>query len=246
MVDASAQPVACNFRSFESMDYESRDLTDSILLTNVGEQDEDGFYATLHPEKAIYLHCRNLDIDIRNIHLVIEGYREGAPIPYYTVTPVISDAGNQNSYTCPQKLIYTHADTTAYIPMNPSGNCSYVRLEIKGSIDRFAVRALTCNTPRPFDFSVLRFALVLLALCIGYALRPRSPLYRTTMEEFGLRHRLITLGTAGGFCLLLFAVIASRGGFLSLMAPWQAQYQHLADAFLNGQLHLFRETPPDS
>ena len=104
MVDASAQPVACNFRSFESMDYESRDLTDSILLTNVGEQDEDGFYATLHPEKAIYLHCRNLDIDIRNIdirniHLVIEGYREGAPIPYYTVTPVISDAGNQNSYT---------------------------------------------------------------------------------------------------------------------------------------------------
>lgn len=236
-----------NFRSFESMDYTPTDMTDRITFSNIEseEPDEEGYYHTLHPNRAIFVYFGELDLPLDNLHLVIEAEYEGAPVSSLQITPTLSDEGNEIPYTVAPKTVYTRIDGTSYIYFNLSGNCRSLRLTVDGTVERIAVREAVFNANVPLGFSFYRFALVLLVLLFAYALRPTSQLYRIPLAPFDRPRFCVTAATAVLVCGVLFSVALTSNYFLTLMAPWQAQYQQLADAFLNGHLHLFRETPPD-
>lgn len=236
-----------NFRSFETMDYTPTDLTERITLSNVEseEPDADGFYTALHREKTVFLFFGELDLPLNDLHLVLEAECDGKPVTYLQITPLLSDEGNAIPYAVTAKTVYPSVASSSYIYFNLSGNCRSLRLSVDGTVERLAVRAAVFNAPVPLTFSFYRFALVLLVLLFAYAVRPTSRLYRVTLAPFDRPRRAAAYVTVLLVCVLLFAVTASGDFFLSLMAPWQAQYQQLADAFLNGHLHLFRETPPD-
>ena len=236
-----------NFRSFESMDYTPTDLTDRITLSNIEseEPDEEGFYHTLHKNKAVYIFFGEFDLPLDNLHLVLEAECDGAPVSTLEITPYLSDEGNEIPYTTAPKTVYTALDETSYIYFNLSGNCRSLRLTVDGTVERLAVREAVFNANVPISFSFYRFALVLFVLLFAYAVRPKSQLYNTMLAPFDRPRFCVTAATVVLMCGVLFAVAMTSDYFLTLMAPWQAQYRQLADAFLNGHLHLFRETPPD-
>lgn len=241
------EAVICNFRAWESMAYVPTDLTEEAVLTNaVPDANKDGFYKMLHPEKSLFITCKELDgLPIRNVYIELEAYYEGIPVQRFTVTPTFADGGNALSYPTVSKDIMQTHPTDRYIPLNPSGPCTYLRVEISNTaMDEVRLVALRVDEPRPFFFSPVRFAAVLAVLILAYLLRPKSPLYRATLAPFTPAKKTLTLLCGGTLALICLLIMSHRSGFLQLMAAHQAQYQELADAFLNGHLHLFRETPP--
>lgn len=236
-----------NFRAFETMDYTPTDMTDRLIFSNVEseEPDGEGFYTTVHKSKTVYIFFGELDVRLDSLQLVLEAECDGATVSSLQITPLVSDEGSSVPYSVPSKTVYTALPSTSYIYFNLSGNCRSLRLSVDGELERLAVRAAVVNSPTPLYFSLTRFASLFLIFALAYAIRPTSRLYRITLAPFDRPRRAVTYAAILLVCVLLFAIAASGNFFLSLMAPWQAQYQQLADAFLNGHLHLFRETPPD-
>lgn len=241
-----AEVFVFNFRAFESREYQAVDLTDRISATNVEDDlDEDGFYVMLAVGKTLFLYVHDLNMPVCNIYIELEAYCEEKAIGSFTVIPHVTDDGNALGFVCPSKAVLTSVETTHYIPMNLSGNCGELRLEIPLEADRVAVHRIAVNQPRPLAVSVLRLLAVFVLLSFAYLLRRKSPLWRLTLAPFDLTRFLLTAATALGFVFVCTFLVLGRPGFGTLLASHQAQYQELADAFLNGHLHLFQHTPPD-
>lgn len=241
-----SESVICNLRAWETVSYTPVELTDTLVVTNVtGQPDEDGYYTMVHPSRTLFLYAHDLDAEIHNIYVEVDARLYGNTLASLSVTPSATDAGNENYLTCPGKLVHTGDTLSCYIPMNLSGSSSSLRLAVDGEFDTAQVRRVAINCPRPFQLSAQRFLWVFFLLLAAYALRPRSRLWATALGVPDARRIAGTALVAAGLLGLCCYLVIGRPGFGGLIASHQAQYQQLADAFLNGHLHLFRETPPD-
>ena len=139
------------------------------------------------------------------------------------------------------RSLYLHADAGATIRLwlqEPAGSL-------------IAIRAARANVRVPFRFDWLRVAVMASIMLIIAALRPRSALWRITLDPASARQRL-----AFAVPLLLMVALAAAGiiGQLRTAAPLAFhvpgeytydfdQYGHMADALLHGRTWLDLPVP---
>lgn len=133
----------------------------------------------------------------------------------------------------------------------------------------YTVQAVLANVPRPMDFSLLRLAVVYLALLALWGLRPGAAAWHEAYLTHRAKYRPAVLVLGCMLCLLAAAApfadarnsgVAtsfynvenwdgeSRITFTQHISDWQndsaAQYGALAHSLLNGRLDLQRDPPP--
>ena len=132
----------------------------------------------------------------------------------------------------------------------------------------YTVQAVLANVPRPMDFSLLRLAVVYLALLVLWGLRPGAAAWHEAYLTHRAKYRPAVLVLGCMLCLLAAAApftdarnsgVAtsfynvenwdgeSRITFTQHISDWQndsaAQYGALAHSLLNGRLDLQRDPP---
>lgn len=132
----------------------------------------------------------------------------------------------------------------------------------------YTVQAVLANVPRPMDFSLLRLAVVYLALLALWGLRPGAAAWHEAYQTHRAKYRPAVLVLGCMLCLLAAAApfadarnsgVAtsfynvenwdgeSRITFTQHISDWQndsaAQYGALAHSLLNGRLDLQRDPP---
>ena len=168
---------------------------------------------------------------------------EGEEIPYTVKIEATDKANELYISSIPTRKIYSGA--SQYIPMQLRGESDKLKITItpESSVRaRMQVSSIAINAPRPYDFNFDRFAVILAVAALICILLPGSSAYKVGLRDsFG--QTLMTLAIAGVEILLIFLIISSSSHYLELIAKHQAQYQQLAESFLNGKLYLEEEVP---
>lgn len=140
--------------------------------------------------------------------------------------------------------------------------------EYRSYVLNYTVQAVLANVPRPMDFSLLRLAVVYLALLALWGLRPGAAAWHEAYLTHRAKYRPAVLVLGCMLCLLAAAApfadarnsgVAtsfynvenwdgeSRITFTQHISDWQndsaAQYGALAHSLLNGRLDLQRDPP---
>ncbi len=182
-----------------------------------------------------------------------------------------ADSANVSELTGGHWWYAPDAPRSRWLTLDFSGSISSLSLECYNfSQDEWAnflwtLQGITANTPRPLDFSFVRFAVLFALLCAGWALRPSGRLWQVRYFDVQKRLRPCVAGL-----LLLFSLIACVCPFaiprfsgiatqqynamywdgstaLHFASPDGAlgdQPGMLAHALLNGQLDLMVEPSP--
>lgn len=129
--------------------------------------------------------------------------------------------------------------------MQLRGKTDKIRITITpdGSVEAdMTVRSIAVNTPKPFTFDLGRVIFLFAVAFLMLLIAPGSPAHKMQLDDSGWQFG-ITVAVAGLEILMIFIIISSSAHYLELLAKHQAQYQELAQSFLNGHLYLEEEVP---
>ena len=239
----SAEVFAFNSRAIQSHEYNSLDLN-RFGKISASSSSADGKYH-INKGKVAVFESENILIDFQNLYLDITMVNaQGEEIPY-TVKVEATDKANELYITSmPSRRVYPDSPSQ-YIPMQLRGKTDKVKLTFtpEGSVEAdMTVKSIAVNTPKPFNFDIGRVVLLFaVALLLSLAL-PGSPAHKAKLNDSPWQ----TATTAAVVCveiLMIFLIISSSKHYLELLAKHQAQYQQLAQSFLNGHLYLEEEVP---
>ncbi|KAA8827337.1 hypothetical protein [Bifidobacterium tissieri] len=144
---------------------------------------------------------------------------------------------------------YTASPITQYA-MLPGYATDSTRVYFKGEIGKKVVfESVEFNRTIPFTISITRVGIMLLVGAFAIYFRPRSLLYQKIFDWSDIR-QMISICAMGilvciGFVALCTFTHTEDARFNPVFNHWidPYQYQHLADAFLNG--HLYLDLPVD-
>ncbi|WP_158214214.1 hypothetical protein, partial [Bifidobacterium vansinderenii] len=146
-------------------------------------------------------------------------------------------------------LSYTAKPITQYA-MLPSSDADSVRIYFRGKVDqKVAFSGIELNSTIPFTISIARIGIMLLIGAFIIYFRPGSSLYRENYDLGDIRQKISLASLTGLSCVVFVALCTfthTEGPHFNMtfnhwVDPYQ--YQHLADAFLNG--HLYLDLPVD-
>lgn len=239
----SSEIFIFNSRAIQSHEYETLELL-SKGQVSASEKTGNNSY---HIEKGTTAKFEVTDFstEIKNIFIDITlTDKKGEEIPY-TVKIEATDKANELYITSmPTRKIF--GDTSLeYIPMQLRGESDKLRITITpdSSVEAdMQVRHISVNTPRPFEFNLVRVLLVFAIAFLLYLISPASPAYKKNLKiskwPFSTTALIIILEI-----LVIFLIISSSSHYLELLAKHQAQYQQLSESFLDGKLYLNEEVP---
>lgn len=238
----SSEALVFNSRAIQSYEYEKIDLLPSGEIEASKELGDD-FYL-IDKNKTAVFEVEGIDAEIKNIFLDIKLFdAEGEEIPY-TVKLEATDMANELYISSiPKRVIYS--GSSQYIPMQLRGESDKLKITITPESSVKAdmyVSEISINTPKPFDFNLDRMTLIFAVALLVYLLLPGSSAYEVKLKD-SPGQMVTTLAIAGLEILLIFLIISSSSHYLELIAKHQAQYQQLAQSFLNGKLYLEEEVP---
>lgn len=243
----------CNFRHFESMDYEASVLEPTSLSGL--ERTKDGNYRTTLSRAEIEF--ENIGIPVENLYLNAQAYTleetgSGAVIrdeePALDVTISYSDEANALYRSARSRTIAADQLESHYIKCSFSGDVD--RLKLSFSLDRgtcLSMEPICINTVRPFVFHGLRFSVLLILSALFVLLRPKSPLHGISFIRFSEKPAsAVALAAVLLIQCTFFSVMAFNNPTFTRTAPFQhhTQYQKLARCLLKGQVYLDEEPAP--
>ena len=239
----SAEALVFNSRAIESHEYTPLDLVKFGKITASGTN-EDGSYH-IGKGKSAKFEAQELLLDFQNLFLDISVVNaQGEEIPY-TVKIEATDQANELYITSmPNRKIYPES-SSQYVPMQLRGKTDKIRLTITpdGSVEaNMTVRSIAVNTPKPFVFDMGRVVFLFAAALLLCLMAPGSPAHKMKLGD--TKWQIATTAAVAGLeILMIFLIISSSSHYLQLLAKHQAQYQELAQSFLNGHLYLEEEVP---
>ncbi len=206
----------CNVTYFSTHGYQPFQLFDYLVLADGQTRTTAG--VTLTGDNP-FLHFEGMNQPIYNLQLDRVDYlnRDGDyanPDPCLQFNVSAADAANATEFTGGRWWYAPEAPRTRWLTLDFSGSLSSLTLNCYNfdqnewaSFD-WTIQGITANTPRPLDFSLLRFAVLFAVLCIGWALRPSGMLWRTPYFDAPKRFRPCVAGL-----ILCFSVLACLAPF---------------------------------
>lgn len=231
-----------NSRAIQSHEYKAVELKGqgSVVAT---EEVKDSLYR-VEKNTTLVFEVTDISIDVQNLFIGVGMTdAEGKTIPY-TVKIEATDKANELYITSmPTRKLY--GGSTQYIPMQLRGTTDKLKITFTpdSSVEaEVYVHSISANTARPYDFDTSRMFLVFLLVFLLYLISPFSPAHKIPLRNSALQWT-VTAVVISLEILMIFLLISSSDHYQELISRHQAQYQELAQSFLNGHLYLEEEVP---
>lgn len=182
-----------NFNYFASLANEEIDLTNKISLEKSNIEDDGQNTFRLTGDNNV-VEFADLNIPINSLYFKVADWQNAQT---FNLKMQFSDDAHLSyfdttEYTAgiPEKTISTVDTRSQYFRVNATGNVKNLRLEIKNDGNHevkypIYLTSITANPHRTFDFSLLRFVIVLGIFLIIFAFRPKSAIYKRSIVRDG-------------------------------------------------------------
>ncbi len=173
----------------------------------------------------------------------------------YSVSVFVKDAANSTEFLpLGKKTITEGLQATHYVTIHPSGDVSTLRLQMNDMSNgsEFVLNSIVINPRTPFNFSILRVALLIFLIYGMMLFAPSRAMYRWKLDLKETKQKVI-LG------IFIVATIIALFGISRLMLPGRTFGQHfaldgaiihddnqanyMANALINGHAYLDIDAP---
>ncbi len=232
--------VLFNWGHWETLRYGDNDIVPEITYGSglVVEGDS----VTVTDPSNSYIELSHVEDDVENLYFGVTSVNNKN-----SVLPIIleaTDAANAYYFALPQTEVTPSIVGTKYIDLHlAKGGGAQIKINVQASVgDTFSFDSISLNKQQPFSFSVLRFGIVWLVLLFLAAIRPGSSIY-TKKVDWSARSTKFVLVTIAVVQIMALFVMSYRG--FTVHDEWaaDAEYNHLADAFLSGSVVLDKQAP---
>ncbi|MBQ6795508.1 MAG: hypothetical protein IJO83_05125 [Clostridia bacterium] len=222
-----------NFESFRSLTYpeiENYTITCSPTVT-----EKDGSY-TLR-SASDFISIKNMDGRVESIHVKTNTTR-------HTLRFFVSDGANEIRYHAGDRIISRYSEQSGYIKTNFTGSATEIKLYVPDIENRvITLSDIRLNCRRPVFFSILRPIVCFLSLMFVYYIIVKKRLWQKKYNIESKRQSNFTMFVACTLAIMFLLIPYINPGFINPTWAHHNQYNELAQAFLDGQLHLEREVP---
>ncbi len=233
-----------NMRFYQTYYYEPINYTHTVNGLNNFQKVEgtDNKY-TSNPGSSVYLQITDINKKIYNVHFdVVATDSEGNLLPIYVHTR-FTDESNERLLSVPAQNVVGNVDSSKYLYLVTNGESTDITLSFSSDGTTYTVNEIALNVPKEFSFNFLRFLLWFVAIFIAFILRPSSSIYKHKMNSSSKQSIITSLIVCAEIALLI-GITFFNPAFELFISSHHKQYNQLAEAFINGQLHL-DIVPPD-
>ncbi len=222
-----------NFESFRSKTYP--EITDYTITCSSGVSEQNGSYE--FRSSSDYISITDFSAPVENIYIKTNTTR-------HTVRFFVSDAANENRYHAGDRTISRYSEQTSYIKTNFTGAATEIKIYIPDIENRIVTLSdIRLNCRRPVFFSIFRPLVCFLVLMFVYFVIIKKHLWQKKYDPENKKQSNFTMFIACVLALLFLVIPYLNPGFIDPSWAHHNQYNELAQAFLNGQLHLEKEVP---
>ena len=230
-----------NMRSYQTYYYEPINLTTQITAPSNLKPVENNKY-TASSNTTITLEFPQIKEKIHNVYFDVTATNNDGDIKPINVTTSFTDESNQLYFKAPSQTVTTEVASTKYLYLVTNGTSEKLRLAFSSEGTNYTINSIWLNVPKAFSFNVFRFLLTALIIFVAFMLRPKSEIYKYKMS-FSPKQRTITAIVVFLEIILLLVISLFNPVFEMYPSSHHAQYNQLAEAFLDGRLHLEKEPP---
>ena len=235
--------IIFNMRAYQTYYYEPIDLTESLELPRALTPEKDtGNKYTAKSNANITVEINDINAKIHNIYFDIDASDNKGNATPITVKPSFTDESNELYATTPSQMTTSEVNSTKYLYFVTNGNSEKLKFSFSSEGTNYTVNSVLANARRDFSFNILRFLLVALIIFIALILRPKSKLYDFKLS-FSARQRGLTVLVIFIEIALLLTITKLNPAFEYYPSAHHAQYNQLAESFLDGRLYLEKEPP---
>ena len=231
-----------NFRTWESINYKSTDLTNEVNVH--GFKNTNGVYSGKY-DKDNYIEIKSINKKVKNIKLDI---KFDDVHKYLNYTMSFKDEANKYYKEMPGRILYPSIEKSKYVTLKLSGKTKSIKIRLDnpkytfydfGDSISFKINSISINEKIPFDISYTRLLLVSLVIFILYCIRPKSEFYKYKLD-FKNKYQI-------GIILAVFVMIALSFFYIADINPHfknpgkgsnYDQYHDLTKALSKGQVYL--------
>ncbi|MBQ9086259.1 MAG: hypothetical protein IJY47_03635 [Clostridia bacterium] len=232
-----------NFRFYQSYEYEPVNFSDQYYLSKslVATDERENEYTITGTKHYIDLY--DMDTEIHNIYLDLTTRNSYDRIVNAYVDVYLTDESNENYLKVPAQTVMSEVESTKYLYLMTNGNTEDLRFGLTTSYgETYQINGIYVNVPQSFQLNWARMLAVALLLFSFWFLRPSSPFYRYVFGNSG-KQKIMTACVIVIEIALLLTITFLNPIFSGNPSRHTAQYQQLAEAFLDGQLYLSEEPP---
>ncbi|MBQ8001931.1 MAG: hypothetical protein IJ297_00615 [Clostridia bacterium] len=222
-----------NFESFRSFTYP--EIENYTIEYSSGVTEDNGSYE--FRSSSDYISITGFDKEVENIYIKTNTTQ-------HTVRFFVSDEANVNRYHAGDRIISRYSKQTSYIKTNFTGKASEIKIYIPDISNRIVTLSdISLNCQRPIFFSLFRPLGCFAILMFVYYIIAKKHLWQKSYDPNDKEQSNFTMFIACALALIFLAIPYLNPGFINPSWAHHNQYNELAQAFLNGQLHLDKEVP---
>lgn len=236
-----------NISYYSTHGYEAYDLTHYLA----DSKDHNGEYTLLGDKK---IELPEINREIQNIKIVL-----GREAPENVdITVFLTDEANEYYFSTPERTIYKNVESSQYISVATAGVSPHLMMRFDTDDYVLKIKSISVNEARPFDFSIVRMAILASILLLLYIFMPSSPLHKMKLVEAKDTKSSLVIGFFALQCAI-FLIIGTlnptflgftndENGFQFVPLPMQNhnQYDELAQAILEGKTYIDNNDIPSS
>ncbi len=234
-----------NFRFYQTFDYEEKDLTDNFkthYLMGTGNAENE--YKKLSSNTTPGILLTDINCKVNNVYFDLTTKNSYGSVVSSYIQVYMTDESNDNYLKLPAQTVFSDVEETKYLNLLTNGETEKLKFNISTDFgETYTVNSIKINVPQPFGFKIIRVAAVALLLFLAYILRPKSKLWSFSFsgssKQYAITCAVIILEIA-----ILMGITFMNPMFQRNPSSHTAQYQQLAESFLDGRLYL-EQVPPD-
>ena len=234
-----------NFRAYQTYDYKETDLTDNITTsglksTGKGEREYKKLYSSATPTITL----NDLNCKVYNVYFDLTAKKDNGEVVSAYVQTYMTDRSNANYLKLPAQTVFDGVEETKYLHLASNGESKDLKFTIATDYgETFTVNSIKINVSQPFSFKWIRLLAVIAVFFLAYILRPKSKLWSYSFTD-STRQRLVVFAVVLVEVVLLIVISFFNPMFQGNPSSHTAQYQQLAESFIDGKLYLDK-VPPD-
>lgn len=232
-----------NLRSYQTYYYEPIKLsTEFDVPTNLNPVANSSTEYTATANSTISFEFEQLNQKIHNIYFDVSATDNDGNVKPIKVNISFTDESNKLYLRVPSQTTTSDVESTKYLYLVTSGVSEKLKISFSSEATNYSINNITLNTPKPLSFNFVRLFLTAFIIFIVFILRPKSYFYNYKLS-FSPRQRMITAMIVAAEIVMLFLITTFNPVFESYPSSHHAQYNQLAEAFLDGRLYLAKEPP---
>ena len=232
-----------NMRSYQTYYYEPIDITEKAHISpTFVKLDGTVNQYVVNTGATVNFEFSDLNTKVHNIYFDVRATNTSGDVLPITLRPSFTDESNELYSSTPTQTITDDVKSSKYLYFVTNGKSEKIKFSFSSDATNYTVNGIYANAPKPFEFNALRILITFLMIFVAFMLRPKSKIYSYKLS-FSSRQRMIICAVIFVQIVLLLAISILNPAFKNYVSSHHAQYNQLAEAFLDGRLYLEKEPP---